>query len=370
MEKLSKSKIELFKQCPAAFKFRYIDKYPPVTEVFFIGREIHRLVAEYAKHCVETKNRTDLDFANELINDSPEPLDDRIKDALKEFISSHLFIHERIVAVEEKLQAKIGKYIFEGVVDIAEYSEAEEVLIVTDYKSGFPNITQKQVEEDFSLSGYSFLLVVSKFPTATHIVKRLDFVSRGDIREAECEAETEIVRFKRRFLAAAKTIEEAEKKKEFHTNPGKSCATCGFNTVCYYKAKIKKIHSVKDAVEIGKELTVLNARRTALKNLLSSYCEKAGAVEVNNLIWDWYIQEKTKYLDKEKIFKLLKKKGMLWEALTFNKKKIEKELPGLIKKGLVKIDTSTSKFEAKVKKEKEKIENDTNANSDNRNNEE
>jgi hypothetical protein len=308
--KLSKSGINQFFDCPFVYKKERIEHLPAIKGApLQRGSAVHDVIGAYAAHCVKENVKTDIAIIPDLLHRILDPL--RIpaevhaeaREIVEEFASCTMFVPGRIIAVEDLLSDKpllsvqIGNYLYRGRLDMAEFEDSTDTLIVEDYKTNRQIASQKQVEYDLSLPGYA-LLAIANIPRAAktkHVVMRLTFVRFGQTVEYECEvADLELAR--RRIIRAGDLISTAIAKDDFPATPGDLCDHCPYSNLCPHESReIPRSDNLESIVSLAEDVLVMERKIADRNAAIKKWCAEQGTVKVNGVEFGHFVEAKNSW---------------------------------------------------------------------------
>lgn len=222
---LSQSRYEAM-ACPKMYSHLHVEgKDAPVSGAARRGREVHEVIAEYVKHLVAERRKTDVQFFEALAAEcSPEAVE-----ALHSFHHTYIFEPQQVYAAE--LYIALDEHFFvadesgrpkvyEGTLDLVQLVSTTEA-VCDDWKSWY----QIADADTFQSKLYPLLLFCLN-PSLEKITFRLQFVRWGAVREAV---------YTRADVEKLRTIAERERKRqvELHlaggseeARPGAHCTWC------------------------------------------------------------------------------------------------------------------------------------------------
>lgn len=362
MRDYSFSRLNLFESCPAAFEMKYVKKLPEASsDALAFGGLMHSIIAEYSKHCLQKGLETDITAMPEIAHNcfyaKPSGLDSsRYPEVLSlaEYIAGGRTVNPlTVVGIEEWVQAWLGdrKFLFRGIVDRLDIEG--NTAIITDYKTDHMLRTQADVEADFQLAVYAWL-VAREYPQVEEFKVRLDFVRHGVVREATLDA-GRVSKVEDQVMGLIGQVENALAKRKLPPKPGHFCSWCGYSAVCPaakdMPADVRPIVTTEDARTIAQELAVLERQVSVRKAALKEYCNQAGPVEANGLVWDFHLIESRAIENVPEFVRLMQEAGKdprPFLAINGTKAKKIYNDPALVEKlSTIIKDKSYTKFEGK-----------------------
>lgn len=223
---MSYSRLDTYKTCPAKYYFTYIQQEP---RTFFqaatLGNIIHDAL-EYTLEPGEKVNSQELFENFEMARMSYDP-DNQIDQAkidagiqmLQEFIDRHTDETFPIFAKELPFSVVMGGARFNGFIDRVDVKD--DVVTVTDYKSGVKEVAYKDVSTNLQLGLYA-LVMADMFPDK-QIYVQLYYLKTGRIK-GHLYTTDDLVSIKRQILEIVQEIIETRNFK--YTLNGSACRWC------------------------------------------------------------------------------------------------------------------------------------------------
>lgn len=296
----SHMRFNLFESCPAAFRFKYIEKAPEMpSRALLIGRLIHDIIAKYEKHLVRKQVQTDITtlpgLATQIFYKAPNGLTtadlDEVQSILEAYAQAHALDYSTVVSIEEMMKFPLldGKVNFWAVIDLLQING--DLAIITDHKTDHQVRSKGDIERDPQLAIYCWA-VRKAYPQVERFKVGLDFVRHGVTREAEFDLEI-VEKTESRIFGMIDTI---ERERKFEPRPGAFCSMCGYIDRCQAAKDAAgsgpvAIATPEDARVWAGRLAVLEAQAERIKNGLKGYCNVAGVVEANGLAWGYHKSE-------------------------------------------------------------------------------
>jgi hypothetical protein len=315
MKYYSYSRFQLFDTCPYAYMLRYKQKVQgKVSKPLWVGRMLHEIAAFYDKHLVEKHLQTDITVLPELTKkvyySTPHGLPPsayvEIEEMVENLADMHICNPAITVGIEENIKVFPSPDItFQGNIDILEIDDV--VANIGDYKSDWVLRTKKEVEKDFQLRVYSWL-VLQEYPQIERFKTRLEFVRHGVIREVELSKDD--------ILAVGDDInariQQIESERKFEPRPGSGCVWCEYPELC---TAIKNLGSVvitcpQDVDRIAQELVVLERQVSDRTDALKDWCALNGPVKFNGYEYAHRYSSTKKVADVKAFFDQLKQTGV------------------------------------------------------------
>jgi hypothetical protein len=202
------------------------------------------------------------------------------------------------------------KYLFRGIIDRLEIDGT--TAIITDWKTDWQLRSQAEVERDFQLAVYAWL-VSREYPQVDRFVVKLDFVRYNVVRQAELDM-GRVAQVEGQILGLIGQVEQAIKSGKFPPKPGHYCAWCGYSQQCPAAKNIpddvRPITSAEDARRVAEELAVLERQIAVRKEALKAWCNQNGPVKVNGLVWGFHLVESRTIEDVSEFVRLMNEAGV------------------------------------------------------------
>jgi len=316
----SYSRLNLFESCPAAFHLKYVQKIPEAAgDALAFGSLFHKIIATYSQHCLDQGVATDVTalpgIARQCFYNEPCGLSsDRFPEVLalaEQVAGSHTVDPATCVGIEEWVQAWLDnrKYLLRGIIDRLDIQANRAVI--TDYKTDWQLRTQADVEADFQLAVYAWLVSL-EYPQVDTFTVRLDFVRHGVVRETTLDA-GRVAQVEGQVLGLINQVEHALARGKFTPRPGHFCAWCGYSNQCpaakTIPADVGMIMSDEDARKVAGELAVLERQVAVRKEALKQWCNQNGPVEVNGVKWGFHLVESRTIEDVPEFVRLMQEAG-------------------------------------------------------------
>ncbi len=305
MSNYSYSRLDLYGNCPQAYKFRYLDKRQEIpSEALERGKEVHEVIAAYIRHCLETGCKTDVEFLRSYPGGT-----DEVREILGTYADTHI-IEPGKYAIEEMWKLPIAGHTWWGVIDALK--DEGKTIRISDAKTNYQISPQAEIDKNAQLRYYAWM-AAQKHPQAETFVCSIDFVRHGVIREVTYELD-DISAIEDRIIA---NIDRIEGDSEYKATPGAGCGWCSWSRDCpaVTDRGPEVLLSAQDAEELAGEKVALEARKKAIDTLLKPWCTKEGAVEVNGMAVGWHKTESVGYPDADKLSSTLSEGG--YDALGY-----------------------------------------------------
>lgn len=251
-KRYSHSKLSTFEQCPAKFKYRYLDKVPVEFEKTiesFFGEIIHKTL-EWLYSQVKEKKIPSLDatiehyanvweeeFSKEKLKlkekgEEKNFFEKGVKILIEYYTSNHPFEDVTIEVEKEILFPldKEGRYYLWGFIDRLAYNPSTKQYEIHDYKTANSLPNKERIERDRQLSLYSLAIreMLEKEQEMLLVWHYLIYNKTITSRRTEEEL-TKLVK------ETLNLIEKIENTKEFPKNKSPLCNWCEYKNFCESK---------------------------------------------------------------------------------------------------------------------------------------
>ncbi|MFI5348983.1 MAG: RecB family exonuclease [Elusimicrobiota bacterium] len=288
--KFSPSKLDVYKNCPRRYQYRYVDKISRrrKTPETVVGVAVHAAFEElyglvsggkvpsladvhalYEKALAEEWDET------VLLKDARFSRGDWEKvgrDCVELYYAAHApFSEDRTVAVEKRvgfpLEVEGHEYRIEGFVDRLSLAP-DGAFEIHDYKTAKSLPNQEHADADWQLALYE-LAIRREWPDAKDVRLKWHYVRHGKTLTSVRDAAA------RENLRAdvAKTIAAIKHDHEFVPNPGPLCDWCEYRDLCPVFAHPEKIAALPpeerkhdDGVKLVNDLAEVEGKRRKLKD--------------------------------------------------------------------------------------------------------
>jgi len=337
------SALELFDNCPFAFKKIRLEKIPRgESEPLIIGKDCHELVSNYLSRLVDTGQSTDWEWAGAHLTPSIHP---DAADIFKWFMENFV-LPPGIEApgIEKKLaftrtwqptEFFAPDAYFRAVVDFT--FRQGGLVCVTDWKS---NMMVTEIEKNLQTRIYGWAVRQTLYPDAQEILLRLHFLRYGADREILLLPE-DLDTVPQELEAKISII---EREKQFDPTPGSFCGWCGVTAHCPVMAQALIPANVlypvnhEDAVKAATLLLAIGTMDKMIKEHLKKYVQQNGPIHVGDQIYG-PSQSTTYDLDPREITEHLLGEGLevdqVWGLLNLTKTSLERGLKKLKRKDLL-----------------------------------
>lgn len=355
--RLSYSKIRMFQDCPAAYRFRYVDNVPePTSDAAIRGQVVHAALAAYDKHLLANQLKTDVTAVEEITEQAlkaagyPNGIYEEVHEIMNTVAGSHLFDPETTAAVEEKLVTELKPGLtFVSIIDRLEITDTRARVI--DYKTDWQ---VRSAKDDLQLQCYA-MAAAREYPHLTDIDLTLDFVRYGILAEDQIAA-TDLPKIEQRIINTADQIA----KSDFPATPGERCAYCGYTLSCPMKDQLTEAGAITSAEQAGTmaaELNYLEAAAKARKDILKKYTNIHGPVTAGGIAWGHWATKSRKITDAKSFIEILGPEA--WTAVTVDSRKMTKYMKNqATAEALQAITEETGSSSFRGKKAKEDDEDD------------
>jgi len=304
----SHSKFELFRACPCAYKFHYINKFPEVVgRPAIMGRLFHVFAASYGRHCMTAAVKTDVTAARDIArrvfyvgdeNGQPWPADmaGELLELAEGFARGHIVEIDTIVGLEERLphgwdpkanrwpapNVPDSQHRFVCIIDELRSVQSERRAIITDFKSAHYAPSESELKRDRQLRCYAWA-VDQAYPGQFDLFTlRLAFPRLSIVREIEITG-GELAEVGDEIRAQ---LDQIETTPEFPATPGVGCGICGYVERCPVRPATDGsvlCRTDEDALRVAGELIALDAQLKIRRATLQKWCVSAGPVAVNGM---------------------------------------------------------------------------------------
>lgn len=299
----SHSRLQVFSQCPLAYKLQYIDKVPAESsDAMEIGAAAH----EFFEHYVLISRGVPKEGQWKMCADDVEKLaakcfqkEARNQDNFKEFLEiCQIFANEYrpdpeypVVIAEQQLSFKKGwekcewnspEVMFRAKIDRIELPAIGpyvKKIRITDYKTGFSGAVNS-----FQLDVYA-LIASLIYPALEQVEIQFYYVKSGfkQVKVLEVK-DLDITKIQIEAL-----MERIEGETKWKPKPGARCLNCNVAAHCTAKSSdLVAITTPDIASTLGTEIALLEAQARAKKKALNVYCRKCGPVEAGGLTWNHF----------------------------------------------------------------------------------
>jgi CRISPR/Cas system-associated exonuclease Cas4 (RecB family) len=340
MGNYSYSRLDLYDGCPRAYKMRYIDKRQELpSEALERGTAVHEAVAEYARHCIDTGVKTDLDFIRSFSGT------DEVRGILETYAETHLFDGGNYT-VEKIWKIPLGRHMWRGVIDLMR--DDGKQIFISDAKTDHRIRSQTEVNHDRQLRYYAWT-ALKKHPNAQEAICSIDFVRYGVTRSITYSRE-DMIAIEAELL---KAIELIEIDTEFKARPGTRCAWCSWTETCpvIAQGELEVITGPNDAERAASSLIALKARIKSLEEMLKPWCTREGSINTNGMVVGYHTSKSVGY-DTNSLIALFEGRGQnpasaLKADTTAIKRLAKKDESLAASLEDIAIDKSSSRFEVR-----------------------
>jgi len=342
--KYSFSALELFKNCPWAYKLVRLDKIPRGTsDALITGSTVHEVVASYLEHLIYNSLATDWEWAGKQgFLDVPADVPEIWERFYNNFILPPCM---EAPEVEKKLAFTRAweptdffapDAYFRLVVDWV--FRQDTLAVIVDWKTN--RVIPETVEKNLQLRIYGWGVRQALYPDAQEILLRLHFLRYS--------AEREILLLPEDLGTVPQELEakiaEIEAEKHFDPKPGSFCGWCGVTGHCPVMAKALvplEVLAPATREQAEKAATLLLTLQNLEKELgarLKEWVRDQGAIQVGDLVYGSSIA--TSYdLDPRAVVQFLLEAGMereaVWPLLNLTKTGLERGLKKLRRQDLL-----------------------------------
>jgi putative RecB family exonuclease len=298
------TRFDLFETCPAAFRFKYIDKVPETpSRPLLLGSFIHEVLEHYNKHLYGNHVQTDVTslplIARRLFYAKPTGLTGNdlaeVEAILTRYAGSHILNLNTYAGSEELMRwdiddqrtvwCKVDELHIDG-----------DIALINDFKTDHQLRTRAEVGRDMQLKIYCWM-AKQHYPQVNRFAVALDFVRHGVVLRVPAKEgtflELDAVADADTYIRGMIQLIEAERKWE--PKPGAGCAWCAYIDRCpairdtSFGSGRVVIASDAEAAAAANQLALLDAQSKRLKDGLKVWCNAAGTVESNGLAWGFHL---------------------------------------------------------------------------------
>jgi len=280
------------------------------------GKLFHDLAAQYARHCMETGQPTDVSWATELARRSlallgrPSQISS-FTELWEAFVASHSFpyqvMHVEIELADERVTGKP---------DLVWRDEFGWHIV--DYKTHHRIPPASNDQHTFQLALYAHLASSAYGFDECEIVidyVRYNFQRRRYLDQADLdEVKTELDGL----------LEAIESNPECKPWPGSHCSWCPFYDDCP-ETKVfpdRAIRTEEEAIEAARSYRTLKRRVSDLESRLKGWCDLFGPLEVDDEVLGFRPRERTRIVETEKLVTCLLERGLprevVWDQLSLS----------------------------------------------------
>jgi len=284
---LSYSRLQLYEDCPQAFRYRYVEKRKdstPAPQLAF-GKLVHEVLEMTMRHQVteELSGPLDLDLALRLYQQGWEAswltggeLYDEGARQLRLAIRGRGPVnHWDVLGIEKEFRFGIGSFEVLGYVDLVERLPGDE-LLVTDYKTG---ALPQPWDVDGTLQLTLYDIAVRKlWPWARNVKLQLHQTRQGILLQTSRSEEQ-----RRDAMAYVEALgRRTESDTTWEAYPGTRCSICAWRAACSaYRAFLERpaqwswscdespeTSGAADLDSIAQEHSILTAKKAAIATRL------------------------------------------------------------------------------------------------------
>jgi len=307
LAKWSWTRLSTYMQCPAWWRFQYIDKLKAaIIEPFVRGSKLHRAFEQYARHCYarskDGKRGTDFDHMRAI----GKALDDPdLAEACEQFAENHEFLDGLTVAdgdgIERNFSVPLPREagLFRGKVDHVQWNEIDRELHVIDYKTARRAPADTDESCPLQLQSYAWAIVEGQDWDPGIIIATMDYTCADEQRTWEIEphelnmdwALTVIAEIEAEIRKA--DIEASDPPdggpRTFEPAPGNHCLYCGYRLHCSAMvAAPPPILDLETAQAAAAYLSTTAAQSKEVRAAMKVWVEEHGGIPVGESMWDWY----------------------------------------------------------------------------------
>lgn len=342
--KISYSGLDTFTQCPAKYKFQYIERIrTPKSKEAIFGTLIHdclKVLHEPSRPTPLSEDELLKYFANKWDNSAyPDKQEEAFAfhqgvDILKNYYLRNQGVRYNILTLETSFVVPISDSQISGRIDRIDKLD-DGTFEIIDYKTSRKMPSQEDVDRNFQLSVY-YLGLINRWPHIQNksIKLSLYFLKHGE-KISTARTKEQIEQSKERIVSLIGQIQQSK----FEPKPNPLCDWCAYQAYCsLFKHKfikqqpsninIKQI--IKEYFEVKNRQSEDTKKITELKKLINQYCDEN---KIERVFGDeGYItrlpQQRFSY-DFEKVKEILRPLGKWNAILTIDQTKLKKVINSL-----------------------------------------
>lgn len=342
--KISYSGLDTFTQCPAKYKFQYIERIrTPKSKEAIFGTLIHdclKVLHEPSRPIPLSEDELLKYFANKWDNSAyPDKQEEAFAfhqgvDILKNYYLRNQGVRYNILTLETSFVVPISDSQISGRIDRIDKLD-DGTFEIIDYKTSRKMPSQEDVDRNFQLSVY-YLGLINRWPHIQNksIKLSLYFLKHGE-KISTARTKEQIEQSKERIVSLIGQIQQSK----FEPKPNPLCDWCAYQAYCsLFKHKfikqqpsninIKQI--IKEYFEVKNRQSEDTKKITELKKLINQYCDEN---KIERVFGDeGYItrlpQQRFSY-DFEKVKEILRPLGKWNAILTIDQTKLKKVINSL-----------------------------------------
>ena len=338
----SYSRVDLFKNCPQAFKLKHKDKKPETKgRALIIGGTAHDIIKEYDKHCIAVKKERDIEKAFKILNSKITQCSEdefaELKDITDEYVGNHYFDFsfqtdfqiEQQLAYDEnwnRVEWFADDVFWRGVMDRSHWEQ--DLLVITDYKSNRKIDSQSVIDNSLQLKIYAWLAYL-QYPQAENILIRLDYIRYSVIRKRMIELD-EILQVPDLIMQHVNLIEQEQ---DFKPKISSYCDWCSFQSYCNYFQDLLQDQSngqldgKEAAIDLATKVRAMESFVDQAKDRLKNWVEMNEPIEVGNEILDFHKRVERSFDEPFAVVQMLGTLGMtkeqIWDILNLSHSKVK-----------------------------------------------
>jgi len=353
----SYSRVSLFEQCPAAWKFRYIDKLPEIKSPnMVVGSMIHQIVEQYLKKLKEKKEHTNLTLLELLFEKAQQALPDFAEEleAYRSGVANiTLPVFDKVgievrVALDmdfEPVRYDDVKAFLRGRID--RIYQMEDKVVITDWKTDRYLPPGKEVVEKDRQTKLYALFASAFVDEVEEFIIELYFLRYGVSRKTSITRD-EIDEIREWVL---ETIAKIEAEREWKPTPGKYCEWCSYLNYCpAAKEAVELAESPvlperitpNQAVKYAQLYKMLGIVKNRLGEMLKQYVTENGRIEIAGEALDIWESETVRWITPEQktaLARVLAEAGVrredIWELFSTSKSTVTSCLRKLKRRDLL-----------------------------------
>ncbi len=271
----SHSRIELYKNCPKAFSYKYIEK-PKIEEKkgieAFLGSMVHKALEKLYTDLRFSRLDTlddildyytsewdsNFDLTIEIVKEGYSK--ENYKEMGKRFITDYYkkyypFDQGKTIGLEMEINLRLldessNPYDLLGYIDRLTMV-SEDFFEIHDYKTNSHTKTQEEIEKDWQLALYT-IAVKRMYPSVKKVELVWHFLDSGmEMRTAKSDKELELL--EKEVIASIKQIERSIKAGDFPAKESSLCNWCSFKEICPLKSHLFMLKKLPENEYLNEE---------------------------------------------------------------------------------------------------------------------
>ena len=362
----SYSRLNLYENCHAAFKYKVIDKIAELSNTAATtGIICHQILEEYVTFLISKKQRIDFNYLIELISRATTEATINIVDDIKLIMNntSESFLlpeYDNFCFPEKRYAFNFDWELVEwnnpdvfirGIMDLT--WDKNGCLYFEDFKTSRKILSESEVKNNFQILLYALMLYkinqenIEKGIYKSYIICRINFIRYGVVREIKISIK-KIQYIEKKIY---RLISQIENTKLWRPSICQYCDWCSFQSVCtLYKKHLKNFNfNPKNIYLLAKKVYIAEQFIKSGKKILKGHVDNTGAITVDNMVLDFYPEEKKSFNTLNLINKFKEHKIDYLSKLSFNKSGIISLTKGNKKLRQELLDTAVINTQTKFK---------------------